>query len=121
MTEEEIAARTELHKKRVERRAKFFATLTPKQRKIRDSHIAWVRWWRKRYILLVESISKNKKFIRHQGHNNLIALKLAMRRLEEQKREARGMILARMASKVDYAMRIDNRHPADQIKKKVVL
>lgn len=109
MTEEEIAARTEQHKKRVERRAKFFATLTPKQRRVRDSHIAWVRWWRKRYVLLVNQITQNKKFIRRQGHNNLLQLKYAMRRLEEQKREARGMILARMASKVDYAMKIERK------------
>lgn len=109
MTDEEVAARILQHKKRVERRAKFFATLTPHERKVRDSHVAWVRWWRKEYKVLVEQISKNKAFIRHQGHNNLASLKLAMRRLENQRRQARGMVLARMASKVDYAMKIDRK------------
>lgn len=106
MTEEEIAARTEQHNKRKERRAKFLATLTPMQRRARDSHIGWVRWWRREYHALVEQITKNKDFIRRGGHNNLASLKIAMRRLENQKRQVRGMILARMASKVDYAMRV---------------
>lgn len=107
MTDEEIAARIELQRKRVERRAKFLAGLTPHQRIVRDSHIAWVRWWRREYKALVEQITANKKFIRRQGHNNVAQLKMAMRRLENQKRTARGMVLARMASKADYAMRMD--------------
>lgn len=109
MTDEEIAARTEQHKKRVERRAKFLKTLTPHQRKVRDNHVAWVRWWGRKYAILVEQITKNKKFIRHQGHNNQASLKIAMRRLEEQKREARGMILARMASKAEYSILTEDR------------
>lgn len=112
MTEEEIVERTRKHKLRVERRAKFLAALTPQQRKIRDSHIAYVRHWRKDYASLVDQITKNKHFIRHQGHNNLQSLKLAMRRLSNQKLLARTMVLARMASKVDYAMKME--HPPKQ-------
>lgn len=111
MTDEEIAAYAAHHAKRVERRAKFLATLTPMQRKARDSHIGWVRWWRREYHILVDQLTKNKHFIRHQGHNNLMALKIAMKRLEEQKRRARGMVLARQASKVDYAMRVAAKAP----------
>lgn len=94
------------HRKRVERRAKFLATLTPAQRRMRDDYIAWVRWWRKEYKELVSSITNNKKFIRQQGHNNVASLKIGMRRLEQQKLRARMMLLARVAGKVDYFMRI---------------
>lgn len=108
MTDDEVAARTERYKKRVERRAKFLSTLTPHQRKVRDNHIAWVRWWRREYATVVEQIIKNKTFIRKYGHNNIASLKIASRRLENQKRQARGMVLARMASKVDYAMKVES-------------
>lgn len=95
------------HLKDVERRAKFLATLTPSQRRLRDSHIAWVRWWRKEYKDLVAAITANKSFIRRHGVNNLATLKLAMRRLKGQRLKARTMLLARMASKVDYAMKVE--------------
>lgn len=95
------------HLKQVERRAKFLARLTPHQRKVRDNHIAWVKWWRKKYKQLVEDIIKNKKFIRRDGHNNLLTLKYNMRRLHQQQNEARMMLLARAAGKVDYQMMVE--------------
>jgi len=97
------------HLRSVERRAKFLATLSPHQRKVRDNHIAWVRWWRKEYAELVRQITISKAFIRRQGHNNLLALKHAMKRLHAQRVKARTMLLARVASKVDYAMKIDEK------------
>lgn len=109
MEPSELEAVKAKHKKRVERRAKFLATLTPKQRQVRDDYIAWVRWWRDRYKRLVDQLILNKAFIRKQGHNNLLSLTYAMRRLEEQRREARTMLLARVAGKVDYQMRLEER------------
>lgn len=101
------------HLKDVERRAKFLATLTPSQRRQRDNHIAWVRWWRKEYVRVVHLITLEKNFIKRQGHNNLFALSLAMKRLRRNQMVARGMLLARVASKVDYAMKVNsNTKPA---------
>lgn len=95
------------HRKKVAKRAIFLGTLTPSQRRMRDNHIAWVRWWRKEYKDLVAAITANKSFIRRHGVNNLATLKLAMRRLQGQRLKARTMLLARMASKVDYAMKVE--------------
>jgi hypothetical protein len=103
----ELAALKADHKLRVERRAKFLATLTPRERQIRDGYIAWVRWWRKEYAKLVLEIIKNKKFIRVQGHNNLVSLKYATRLLEQQRLRARMMLFARVAGKVDYGMKME--------------
>lgn len=94
------------HLKDVERRAKFLATLTPSQRRLRDSHIAWVRWWRVEYARVVHLIILEKNFIKRKGHNNLFALSLSMKRLRRNQMIARGMLLARAASKVDYAMKV---------------
>lgn len=102
MTEEEIETRTVRYKKRVERRAKYLATLTRTQRRKRDDYIAWVRWWRKEYKELVTQISHTKHFMRNQGHNNLLSLKSAMARLEKLKRKARALLYARKASKEEH-------------------
>lgn len=96
-------------RKDVERRAKFLATLTPAQRTLRDNHIAWVRWWRKEYKTLVSDISQKKAFLRRSGHNNLLTLKHNMKYLHTLQRKARTMLLARMASKVDYQMKVDKK------------
>lgn len=97
------------HLKDVERRAKFLSTLTPHQRKVRDNHIAWVRWWRKEYARIVDLIKKEKVFIRRTGHNNLFSLGMAMKRLQRNQLMARGMLLARVASKVDYQMKVNEK------------
>lgn len=102
MTEEEITALVARHKKQVERRAKFLAKLTPKERKTRDSYIAYVRWWRKEYNQVTKNITVNKAFVRKQGHNNLASLKMAMRRLHTMRLQARTMLLARAAAKAHY-------------------
>lgn len=85
------------HKKRVERRAKYLERLTPEERKHRDRHVAWIRRWRNEYKALAEMITRNKKFIRSQGHNNLKSLKMAMGLLQDQKYRAHTMLLGRMA------------------------
>lgn len=90
------------HKRRVERRAKYLATLSPKQRFARDRYIAWTRSWRAEYRILVKLISANKKFIRSSGHNNIYVLKGAMKRLEEQRFKARTLMFARTAAKREY-------------------
>ncbi len=90
------------HKLRVVARAKYLATLTPAQRRSRDNYVAWVRWWREDYKRLVTEITKNKLFLRKQGHNNLKSLKLAMWLLEYQRRKAHMMLLARAAAKAEH-------------------
>ncbi len=80
----------------------YFATLTPKQRRIRDDYVAWLRWWKYEYRKLSESIHKTKSFVRSEGHNNLETLKLSMRGLEKQRLRARTMLLARAAAKVVF-------------------
>ena len=104
---DELEAAKAKHKQRVDRRAKFLSTLTPKQREVRDDYIGWLRWWRKKYAKLVVDIINNKTLIRRQGHNNALSLKWAVRRLDEQRREARMMLLARQAGKVDHQMKME--------------
>lgn len=88
--------------KRKERRAKYLATLTPKQRKVRDDYVAWLRWWKYEYGKLSKTIHSSKRFVRSDGHNNLETLKLTMRGLEKQRLRARTMLYARAAAKVIF-------------------
>jgi len=104
MTEEEIVERTRRHKKRVERRAAYLAKLTPEQRWLRDKHVAWVRFWRKQWHELMKDIILNKHFIRHQGHNNLLSLKMAMALREKQKMQAQMMLRAREDEKIEWSI-----------------
>lgn len=104
MTDEEIAARSARHKKRVERRAVYLATLNPEQRRLRDKHVAWVRFWKREWHELMKDIILNKHFIRHQGHNNLLSLKIAMALREKQKLQAQIMLRAREDEKLDWKL-----------------
>jgi len=102
------------HKKRVAARFMYLSTLTSDERRIRDDYIAWVRWWRREYAQLVLNIQTNKKFIRTYGHNNTQNLKLAMQRLHGMSYRARTMLMARVAAKAVYRLKlvVRNRPPA---------
>lgn len=102
MTTEEIELKIVRHKKRVERRAKYLATLTKEQRKARDKYVHWLRTWRINYKRLVVLITANKKFVREQGHNDLKALNAVRVTLERQRLEAHTMMLGRMAYKIAF-------------------
>jgi hypothetical protein len=93
------------YKKRVDNRAAYLATLTPKERRVRDDYICWIRYWRREYTALVKMIGANKRFIHQQGHNNLESLKLAMKRNEQMRLKARMMLFARQAAKVEHKRR----------------
>jgi hypothetical protein len=108
ITMEALKAR---HTKAVERRAKYLATMTPKQRQIRDDYVAWVRWWKFEYKKLAKTIHNAKRFVRSEGHNNLETLKLAMRGLEKQRLRARTMLMAREYAKVDYQCKMEDEVP----------
>lgn len=101
MTGEEKYAR---RKVRVERRAKYLQTLTPRQRRCWDNHINFVRVWRKQYAEVVKGIILNKDFVRRQGHNNLQMLKLRNMELQQQRHEARMMLMARTLEKIEYSI-----------------
>lgn len=96
------------HAKRVERRAKYLATLTPKQRITWDRHVEYIRWWRREYAKLAASLHKNKTFIRTPaGHNSLAMYKTTLKLIHQQRLRARTMMLARMAVSVDYVMAME--------------
>jgi hypothetical protein len=97
----------ERHKKRVQRRAKFLETLTPKQRVTWDNHRAYIKWWRKEYAKLSQALHNNKLFVRTSGHNNLATLKNTMSAIRKQQLRARTMMMARMAVIVDYEMKME--------------
>lgn len=109
VTAEDLAALKLRHKKRVERRAKYLETLTPRQRRTRDDYVAWVRWWKHEYKRLSKTIQSSKAYARSKGINNLETLKITMRSLEKQRFRARTMILARMAAKVDFEMKMEGK------------
>lgn len=111
LTAEELATLKARHKKRVERRAKYLARLTLKQRLIRDRYVAWMFKWRVEYHTIVRMITANKQFIRSPNHNNLYTLKSAMKRLEEQKFKARTLMFARTAAKQAYQAFEDSQKP----------
>lgn len=97
------------HALRVERRAKYLATLTSKERRIRDDYLAWIRWWKREYTKLSLQIHKNKVFVRTQGHNNIETLKVMMRALEKQRLRARTMLLARPSALVEYQTKMGDK------------
>lgn len=93
--------------KRKERRAKYLERLTPKQRRIRDDYVHWLRWWKHEYAKLSKTIHSQKKFVRTQAHNNLETLKQSMRGLELHRLRARTMLLARMAAVVEHTLKME--------------
>ena len=90
------------HIKRRERRAKFLSNLTPKERLVRDDYVAWVRWWKKEYTRLSLAIRTNKTYIRTTGRNAPNACWIRQRLWDKQRLQARTMLLARHAGRIEY-------------------
>lgn len=98
------------HLKRVERRAKYLATLTPQQRRIWDDHVAYIRWWRREYDNLSTVLHRNKMFIRTPaGHNSLATYKSTMKSIHQQKLKARTMMLARLSASVQFIIKMEGK------------